>query len=183
MGTGTACLVWSSPLASDLGRQMQYIDLMGGVKPHLLISITNNLGAETRVRYVSSTKYYIEDLIAGTPWVTKLPFPVQVAERIEVFDFIGRTRLVTTYRYRHGYFDGVEREFRGFGYVEQTDAESFGDSCSLFTDHTGTEADAFHAPPVVTKTWFHTGAWPDVETVIHYMARDYYGAPSPTDPQ
>jgi RHS repeat-associated protein len=183
LGSGTACLVWSSPLASDSGRQMQYVDLMGGEKPHLLIGVTNNLGAETRVRYASSTKFYVEDMEAGTPWVTKLAFPVQVAERVEVFDYIGRTRLVTTYRYRHGYFDGVEREFRGFGYVEQHDAESFGDSGSLFTEDTDTEADALHVPPVVTKTWFHTGAWPDEETIIHHMASDYFGAPSESDPQ
>jgi RHS repeat-associated protein len=183
LGTGTSCLVWSSPLVSDSGRQMRYIDLMGGVKPHLLIAVENNLGAETRIRYASSTKFYVQDREAGTPWVTKLAFPVQVAERVETFDFISRTRLVSTYSYRHGYFDGVEREFRGFGYVEQADAESYGDSGSLFTEDTDTEADALHVPPVVTKTWFHTGAWPAAGTIARHMARDYYGAPSASDPQ
>ncbi len=182
LGSGTACLVWSSPLASDSGLPMQYVDLMGGQKPHLLIGVKNNLGAETRIRYAPSTKFYIEDLEAGKPWVTKLAFPVHVAERVELFDYIGRTRLVSTYRYRHGYFDGVEREFRGFGYVEQRDAESFGDSGSLFTEDTDTEADALHVPPIVTKTWFHTGAWPDEETIIHHTAADYFGAPTETDP-
>ena len=183
LGSGIACLVWSSPLTSDSGRQMQYVDLMGGQKPHLLIGVKNNLGAETRIRYAPSTKFYVQDQEAGTPWVTRLAFPVHVAERVEVFDYIGRTRLVSTYRYRHGYFDGVEREFRGFGYMEQRDAESFGDSGSLFTEDTDTEADTLHVPPVVTKTWFHTGAWPDEETIIHQMAQDYFGAPSETDPQ
>jgi RHS repeat-associated protein len=183
LGQGTACLVWSSQLPSDNDRQMQYVDLMSGQKPHLLIGLKNNLGAETRVRYAPSTKFYVQDREAGTPWVTRLAFPVHVAERVEVFDHIGRTRLVSTYRYRHGYFDGVEREFRGFGYVEQRDAESFGDAGSLFTEDTDSEADALHVPPVVTKTWFHTGAWPDEETIIHHMARDYFDAPSETDPQ
>jgi hypothetical protein len=183
LGQGTACLVWSSQLPSDNGRQMQYVDLMGGQKPHLFVGLKNNLGAETRVRYAPSTRFYVQDLDAGTPWVTRLAFPVHVAVRVEVLDYIGRTRLVSTYRYRHGYFDGVEREFRGFGYVEQRDAESFGDSGSLFTEDTDSEADVLHVPPVVTKTWFHTGAWPDEETVIHHMARDYFGAPSKTDPQ
>jgi RHS repeat-associated protein len=183
LGNGTGCLVWSSPLVSDSGRQMQYVDLMGGQKPHLLIGVKNNLGAETRIRYTPSTKFYVQDREADAPWVTRPAFPVHVAERVEVFDYIGRTRLVSTYRYRHGYFDGVEREFRGFGYMEQRDAESFGDSGSLFTEDTDTEADALHVPPVVTKTWFHTGAWPDEETIIHHMASDYFGAPSQTDPQ
>jgi RHS repeat-associated protein len=182
LGTGTTCLVWSSSLPADGGRQMRYMDLMGGVKPHLLVGVANNLGAETRVRYVSSTQFYMQDLEAGTPWVTRLAFPVQVVDRLEIFDHVGRTRLVSTFSYRHGFYDPVEREFRGFGYVEQQDAESFGDSGSLFTEDTDTEADALHAPPVVTKTWFHTGAWPDGETVAHLMARDYFGAPDPSDP-
>ena len=177
LGNGLACLVWSSTLTADAGSPMKYIDLMGGQKAHLLMVVKNNLGAETRIRYASSTKFYVQDRDAETPWVTRLAFPVYVVERLEVFDFIGRTRLVTSYSYRHGYFDGIEREFRGFGYVEQQDAESFGDSASLFTEDTDTEADALHAPPVVTKTWYHTGAWPDEDTLLFHMSDDYYKAP------
>ena len=61
LGNGTACLVWSSPLASDARRPMRYIDLMGGQKPHLLIHTTNNMGAETEVQYKASTKFYLQD--------------------------------------------------------------------------------------------------------------------------
>ncbi|WP_460203331.1 SpvB/TcaC N-terminal domain-containing protein [Scytonema sp. NUACC21] len=50
LGNGTACLVWSSPLLGNAGRTMQYIDLMGGQKPHLLIKTVNNMGAETVVQ-------------------------------------------------------------------------------------------------------------------------------------
>jgi RHS repeat-associated protein len=145
LGNGTACLVWSSPLASDVRRPVRYIDLMGGQKPHLLVSTTNNMGAETEVQYAASTKFYLQDRLEGHPWVTKLSFPVHVIERVENRDLVSNTTLVSTYRYRHGYFDGVEREFRGFAHVEQRDAESVvGD---------------FDLPPVVTKTWFHNGAW------------------------
>ena len=85
----------------------------------------NNLGAETRVSYAPSTRFYVADEQAGTPWVTRLPFPVQVVERVETIDWIGRNRLVSRYAYHHGYFDGYEREFRGFGMVEQWDTEEF----------------------------------------------------------
>jgi hypothetical protein len=111
LGNGTACLVWSSPLASDLRRPMRYIDLMGGHKPHLLVYTTNNMGAETEFHYKASTKFYLQDRREGRPWVTKLPFPVHVIARVENRDLVSNTRLVGTYRYRHGYYDGVEREF------------------------------------------------------------------------
>jgi hypothetical protein len=43
LGNGTACLVWSSPLPGSAPRVMRYIDLMGGQKPHLLITgVLNN---------------------------------------------------------------------------------------------------------------------------------------------
>ena len=92
-------------------------------KPHLLVGVTNNLGAETKVHYASSTKFYLDDERAGQPWVTWLPFPVHVVDRVETYDRISRNYFVTSYTYHHGYFDGVEREFRGFGMVEQLDTE------------------------------------------------------------
>ena len=57
--------------------------------------------------------------------MTRLPFPVHVVERVETYDHISRNRFVTRYAYHHGYFDGDEREFRGFGMVEQWDTEQF----------------------------------------------------------
>jgi hypothetical protein len=88
-------------------------------KPHLLVKTINNLGAETRVDYAPSTKFYLQDKRDGKPWITRLPFPVHVVERVETYDHISRNRFVTRYAYHHGYFDGFEREFRGFGMVEQ----------------------------------------------------------------
>src|SRR6266545_8193590 len=76
LGNGTACLVWSSPLPNEARAPLRYVDLMGGQKPHLLVGVENNLGAETRVQYASSTRYYLEDRLAGRPWITRLPFPV-----------------------------------------------------------------------------------------------------------
>ena len=176
LGNGTACLVWSSPLPADHGRQVRYIDLMGGQKPHLLRSVKNNLGAETRIQYAASTRFYLEDQAAGTPWITKLPFPVHVVERVETFDFISRTRFTNTYRYRHGYFDGEDREFRGFGYVEQRDGESFSkySGKGLFTDQPRIEGEEFHLPPVITKTWFHNGAWIDQKRISTQYAGEYF---------
>ena len=77
------------------------------------------------MHYASSTKFYLQDKRDGVPWITKLAFPVHVVEKVETFDHISRNRFVTRYAYHHGYFDGEEREFRGFGMVEQSDTEQF----------------------------------------------------------
>ena len=118
-------LVWSYDYGQMPGGNYKVLDFCGGRKPYLLVEMDNNLGATTRVQYAPSTKFYLEDEANGRPWATKLPFPVQVVEKSEVIDHISQTKLVTTYKYHHGYFDGREREFRGFGRVDQFDTEVF----------------------------------------------------------
>lgn len=182
LGNGTACLVWSSPLPGAAGRQVRYVNLMGEAKPHLLVRSVNNLGAETRVRYASSARFYLEDKFEGRPWVTRLPFPVQVVERVETYDHVSRNRFVTRYKYHHGYFDGEEREFRGFGMVEQFDTEAFAalSQGGALEDAANLE-EASHVPPVLTKTWFHTGAYLDRGRVSRQFAHEYYREPGLTD--
>ncbi|MBI4487611.1 MAG: toxin [Deltaproteobacteria bacterium] len=191
LGNGTACLVWSSPLPGDTRRPMRYIDLMGGQKPHLLIKTVNNLGAETRVQYAPSTKFYLADKLAGEPWITKLPFPVHVVERVETYDWISRNRFVTRYKYHHGYFDGEEREFRGFGMVEQFDTEEFASLKDFSLAPAGAEGqgegepatnidEASHVPPVLTKTWFHTGAYFNGNHISTLFEEEYYREGDPS---
>lgn len=179
LGTGTTCLVWSSDHPTDARRNLRYIDLLGSTKPHLLVRVANNLGAETHVRYAPSTRFYLEDRAAGRPWVTRLPFPVHVVERVETHDLISRNRFVSRYAYHHGYFDGEEREFRGFGMVEQWDTEAF---TALGGDvDFANEDPASHVPPVHTKTWFHTGAFGAAGTsVSRYFEDEYWHEPGLT---
>jgi RHS repeat-associated protein len=170
LGNGTACLLWSSPLPGAARRPMRYLAPMEE-KPHLLVGVKNNLGAETKVQYASSTKFYLQDEREGKPWITRLPFPVHVVERVETQDHISGNRFVTSYKYHHGYFDGEEREFRGFGMVEQRDTEEF---AALTGDGTLPPASnielASHVPPVLTRTWFHTGVYLGSERVSDYFA-------------
>lgn len=175
LGNGTACLVWSSPLPGNAGRPLRYVDLMGGQKPHLLVCSRNNMGAETAVRYVASTRFYVADKLAGTPWLTRLPFPVHVVERVESYDYINRNRFVTRYAYHHGYYDGVEREFRGFGRVDQWDTEEIAalSPSSRFPQATNLDP-AVHLPPVWTKTWYHTGAFFGEGRVSKHFEHEYY---------
>ncbi len=192
LGNGTACLVWSSPLPGDARRPMHYVNLMGGAKPHLLVKIANNLGAETRVDYAPSTKFYLQDRRDGKPWITRLPFPVHVVERVETYDYINRNRFVTRYAYHHGYFDGEEREFRGFGLVEQWDTEELGTLDENQEVPSGANwYAASYVPPVLTRSWFHTGAYIDRQHISDFFAglldgRDvgeYYREPGLDDPE
>jgi len=180
LGNGTTCLVWSSPLPGDDPAPLRYLDLMGGVKPHLLVSASNNLGGRTRVEYAPSTRFYLADRLAGRPWVTRLPFPVHVVARTTVEDQWRGTKFSCTYSYHHGFFDGDEREFRGFARVETVDVEDFGHFAAGNAASPYITADqTLYQPPIKTITWYHTGAALDRRRILSQLSNEYFPARFP----
>ncbi len=188
LGTGIGGVLWSAD-ASGLSRShLFFLDFTGGVKPYLLNEMDNHMGAVTRVGYKSSTEFYREDQQRWqTHWKTPLPFPVQVVAQVEVIDAISQGKLTTEYKYHHGYWDGAEREFRGFGRVEQLDTEVFeqynqsglhGEDIA-FESLEDEERSQHFSPPLLTKTWFHLGPvgdefgeWEEVNFSDEYWSGD-----------
>lgn len=164
LGNGTGCIVWSSPLPQHATAPIQYIDLMGGRKPYLLEKYRNGMGKEVRLSYKSSTRYYLDDKLQGIRWATKLPFPVHCLSSVETEDSVSQTVYAQAYSYRHGYYDQEEREFRGFGYVETLDADTAVAGVASNLDQ----------PPVLTKTWYHTGAWIREQSLLDRFQQEYF---------
>ncbi|KAN0108657.1 hypothetical protein V8E51_008399 [Hyaloscypha variabilis] len=171
LGNGTTCLVWSTqtPQSSNV---LQYLDIVGGIKPHLLTKAINNLGLETVIHYAPSTKFYLEDMYTGRPWITRLPFPVYCVEKVEIYEHISGNRLVNRYRYHDGFYDGLEREFRGFAMVERWDTDNFAE---MSTQNSTNVDSSWHVPPVHTKTWYHTGVYIDNAKITTRWAHEYFG--------
>lgn len=169
LGSGTACLVCSSPLNSQ---PMHYIDLMGSKKPCLLSNYRNNCGKEVSLEYQSSTSFYLQDEREGHPWITKLPFPVHCISRVRTEDKIRETVFKVSYRYRHGYYDQEEREFRGFARVEQVDTEDF--TGFKLNEARNVVEEPLHQSPVRTISWFHTGAMLRNKKIIHQCEAEYF---------
>jgi RHS repeat-associated protein len=176
LGAGTAALVWTSDLPGEARRPLQYVNLTGGVKPYLLTSVANGLGARTTLTYAPSTKFFVQDREAGSPWITRLPFPVHVVERVETTEAISRTSHVARYTYHHGYYDGVEREFRGFARVETLDADALParSGAGAFTATPQQSEGNFQLPPVWTRTWYHTGCLVDGRDIGERLATEYF---------
>ena len=172
LGNGVACIVWSSLLSKDSNSPLRYIDLMNSKKPHIMVFYKNNLGKEVTLEYTASTKFYIDDKKAGNPWITKLHFPVQCITRTETADKVTGWKFVSSYKYHHGYYDHPEREFRGFGMVEQTDAEQFENWVNA--DATKIVDNELHQEPVVSKTWFHTGAFLREKKILSQFESEYW---------
>jgi RHS repeat-associated protein len=152
-GSGMAGLLCARDSGAAGRPYLRFLDFTGGLKPYLLTGMDNNLGARTSVQYRPSTQEFLRDEVSpATRWRTTLPFPVQVVTKVEVTDQISGGRLTTEFRYHHGYWDGVEREFRGFAMVENLDTETFDvvpGGSAVAPEH--------YSPPTLTKSWFHPG--------------------------
>ncbi|KAF4437661.1 putative insecticidal toxin complex protein [Fusarium austroafricanum] len=145
LGKGTSCLCWTD--ASTDRNRINYIDTMGGTKPHLLKTYSNGLGASTSIEYSPSTKFYVEDERSGLPWSTKLPFPVQCVSTVQVKDFITGNQNSTEYIYHNGCFDPVEKQFAGFEMVEE-----------LHREKIIMGKNEIYEPPIIhKKSWFSVG--------------------------
>jgi RHS repeat-associated protein len=141
-GNGVPGLLWS--LSGDLSRQAAYLllDLTGGSKPYLLAGIDNGVGLTTRLDYSTSAREAARDAAAGRPWTSRLPVALPVVARLETTDAATGTVATETFSYSEGRWDGVLREFAGFGVVEQ---ELLGDAV---------------APTLRTRYEFATGVDP-----------------------
>ncbi len=138
LGTGVPALCWTATVA---GRTAWFaLDLLGGRRPGLLAEIDNGVGATTTITYSTSALEVERDRSAGRGWLTRLPIALSVVGEITTTDTAGPAHTGTVrYRYHDGRFDGVLREFCGFGVVEQDDV---GDQ---------------HVPTLRTTRRFHTG--------------------------
>ncbi|HBY97886.1 MAG TPA: hypothetical protein DEP84_28760, partial [Chloroflexi bacterium] len=182
LGRGVSGVLWSTNAPGSAHHTLWFLDLTGGRKPYLLDSIENHIGALTRIEYAPSTEFYVADeRDPRSRWRTPLPFPVQVVKSVETIDRVSGGKLTTQYRYHHGYWDGAEREFRGFGMVEQLDTQTFADYSrpGLAGQRFAPVAERHFSPPTLTKTWFHqgavgdeTGEWAELDYSAEYWEED-----------
>ena len=175
LGTGTACVVWSPPLPANNEQSIRYVDLMNSSKPHLMNGYENGMGKQVSLQYTPSTQFYLEDKEKGEPWITRLHFPVHCLSRVETFDHLTKARFTSTYNYHHGYYDHAEREFRGFGRVDQTDSEDY--EQFIVSNATNVVERVLHQTPILTKTWFHCGCYLDRDRIFSHYQHEYFSTP------
>jgi RHS repeat-associated protein len=142
-GSGTAGLLWSNSGPFGRGTIYYYLDFSGDSKAHLLNRIDNGIGLVTEIDYTTSARAAVEAVRAGQPWTTFLPVVVPVIAQMATSDQATGQTSRARYRYFDGRYDGVLREFAGFGRVEH---EQLGDA-SVET--------------LRTTSWFHLGIDPE----------------------
>ena len=161
-GNGMAELVLSVPYMAPSHWRYPF----NAAKPYLLNEINNNMGASYQLHYRSSAQEWLDEKQESPTRVSALPFAIQLLVQTITLDEVTGNTLSQRCRYRQGVYDGREREFRGFGYLEAEDTDStavaVGTNVSL-------------AMPLLNKTWYHCGREQD--------ELELYGEPYAGDPQ
>lgn len=138
-GQGTLSLILTVPYP-----QVQHwrYDLCS-VKPWLLNGVNNNMGCDTTLVYRSSAQMWLDEKRDTSAAHSGLPFTLPLLQQIQYLDEITGNRRTQMCRYANGFYDGQEREYRGFGWLQITDS----------ADETGDD----FTPALQTTTWYHTG--------------------------
>ena len=150
-GNGSTDFLWENWSPALGGYKLEYFDFLP-VKPNLLRVIDNGIGLRTVIEYKTTTDAYLEARAAGNPWHTRLPFPSTVVSKItkqiglNLDGAPGNDEYTTEFGYFDGFYDGFEKEFRGFAFAKKI--ERGDDRYPGITNH---------SPTTVTRFAFHTG--------------------------
>ncbi|CAH2935937.1 MAG: Putative toxin subunit [uncultured Paraburkholderia sp.] len=109
------------------------------------------MGAGTALSYRSSVQYWL-DKQADPGLTSALPMPIPTLATTTTLDEITGNSLTQLYSFHRGVYDGTEREFRGFRLVTSLDTLDF-----QGVQQDGGDAGVPLAPPLLTRTWYHTG--------------------------
>ncbi|MBS1205283.1 MAG: Insecticidal toxin complex protein [Proteobacteria bacterium] len=155
-GLGMASLVLTVPHPVP----RSWVCHLSAEKPWLLSGMNNSMGAGHTLHYRSSAQFWLDEKAAAAAAdrpvpVCYLPFALHTLARTTVTDEITGNRLVSTVRYRHGAWDGREREFRGFGFVEVSDTDIVA----------GQGTSEVISLPAVSRNWYATGL-PAVDALL-----------------
>lgn len=137
-GNGSVDIVWNDP---DQGIFLRYLDLNPGTKPNVITRMANGMGRSLEIEYRTSADYMLAAVGTSNAWTLVPPFPIPVVSAFTERDGLGSTYR-TEITYRNGYYDALEREFRGFETAIRTDVGN----------------DSQGAPSLLTEYRFDTGA-------------------------
>ena len=116
-GNGSNDIVW---ITANGG--VTFLELFP-VRPNLLTKIENGLGLVTEVTYGTAAEQRANATNPATQWPDPIPTQMIVVTSMETYaqssDPTAVEHSVMRYSYEAGFYDGVEKQFRGFSRVTQ----------------------------------------------------------------
>jgi RHS repeat-associated protein len=157
---GSEDVVWIEPDGT-----VRYLELFP-VRPNLLSHIENGIGLVMDVHYSASVQELARDRDAGQPWTTPLPHPMLVVDQVDTFDRLSDVHEIDRYHYHDGFYDGVEKQFRGYRRVEKQEVgdDSHESGLTSMTYDVG-DQDAYRHGLLLSTTVQSGGAEGDARTL------------------
>ena len=109
-GNGSTDVVWV-----DRQGRVDYLELFP-VRPNLLSRIENGIGMVMDITYATSASLRAT---AQTDWAHPLPHAMQVVVEVDTWDRLSNDHELDRFGYADGYYDGLNRQFRGYQRVER----------------------------------------------------------------
>ncbi len=116
-GNGSEDVVWFSAAG------VTYLELFPR-RPNLMTRIENGIGSVQKIAYTTAAEEASTAADASDPWTDTLSVPMQMVKTVDRYVTLtgndNGTGLheVTTFSYRDGFYDGVEKQYRGFEVAE-----------------------------------------------------------------
>lgn len=162
-GSPVASFVWAPKVEAPT---ITIVDFARGA-PWLLVCDESGTGARTTIQYSTAAEHARRCADEGRPWRTRLPIAMSVVDSVVARDLARGTVFSSSYRYAHGHWDPIERELRGFAFVEQRDTDGITTALeSKFQTNIGDLTSA----PARTRSWFFVDA--DVDLSDEYDRSD-----------
>jgi len=111
---GSEDVVWF-----DTSGQVQYLELFP-TRPNLLSRIDNGIGFIQKIDYTTAALQEATARAEGEAWDTTLSIPMNIVAQTDTFVTLtgeedgSGLHEIATYTYRDGFYDGVQKQFRGF---------------------------------------------------------------------
>ncbi len=152
-GNGTTDVLWNNPEDSDINpnKTWQYLEICPDDKPYLLKTVSNGIGRIITFSYSSTTQEYIRDR-ETKPWQSGVPNPTTVLASFDVKDGQGNV-YHTELKYHDGYYDGEDKEFRGFAAAEKREIgdATIPDFIMAYTFDTGVNQESLKGKPLTME--------------------------------
>ncbi|MEM7603811.1 MAG: toxin TcdB middle/N-terminal domain-containing protein [Myxococcota bacterium] len=120
-GNGTRDIVWVERTG-----EVRYVELFA-TPPNLISRIENSLGSVQEITYTTSVAERRRSELAGLPaWTMPMPMSMNLVARMDIWEELtgdengAGLHDITEFAYENGFYDGIEKQFRGFVQVTAT---------------------------------------------------------------
>ena len=114
---GSEDVVWF-----DSNGGVTYLELFP-TRPNLISKIDNGIGFVQKITYGTAAEHLARAKSAGDAWQISLPNATAIVDKVDIFvtltggDDGSGLHEIMEYTYRDGFYDGLEKQFRGFANV------------------------------------------------------------------